>query len=315
MPTSTLDSTLNSINSITKKYFFPKLVDQVSTSMPLIMELKKRGRLETVDGGSDLRVPVRYTRNTSRGNYSGSETLNIAYVEKKFALIFDWKQKYVSVTITGLDKLKNAGSSKVIDHVKSEMEAAEQDMMDLFGTGIYSDGSTDPEDITGARAFLSTTATYAGISQSSNSWLQAKADTSTTTLTLSTLQTRYEAAAEPPDVPNYGTTTATLFSAYMNLLQPQQRFSNTEIANAGFSNVLYRGMPLVEDSYCPSSYLILWNLKHVKLVSHKDRNFPGDFTGFKEPVNQDVSVGQILWAGEMICEQPRKQGFFSALTA
>ena len=107
MPTNTLDSELDAISSITKKFFFPKLVDQVSTSNPLLMQLDKSGGMKTIDGGEDIRVPVRQARFSSRGWYAADETLAVAYNEKKFALIFDWKQYNVSIPIIGLDKLKN----------------------------------------------------------------------------------------------------------------------------------------------------------------------------------------------------------------
>lgn len=82
---NTLDTTLDAINSITKKYFFPKLADNVTTSMALLMFMEKNGGLTSVDGGPDLRHPLRYARNTSVMSYSGDEGLNTAYNEKKFA--------------------------------------------------------------------------------------------------------------------------------------------------------------------------------------------------------------------------------------
>src|SRR4051812_47852783 len=119
---------VTAINAITKQNFIPKLVDNVMLSNAMLYYLEKNKGLETVDGGQDIRVPVRYQRFSSRGWYAGSEAQSTAYNEKKTALVFDWKQFYVNITISGIDKLKNAGESKVIDHVRSEVEAAEQDL-------------------------------------------------------------------------------------------------------------------------------------------------------------------------------------------
>ena len=96
-----------------------------------------------------------------------------------------------------MDKLKNSGDNKVIDHVKSEMEAAEEDIKDNFGTGVYSDG-TDPKEISGVRTYLSTTNTYGGIDQTGESWLQAQIDSITTTLTLPKMQEMYESDSQVP---------------------------------------------------------------------------------------------------------------------
>ena len=311
MPTNTLDGTLTAIRSITRDYFLKDIVDSVYTSNSLLMKLK--GNMESIDGGDFIRVPVQYARFSARNWYQGDESLPINNNDKIFNLIFQWKQANISISISGLNRLKNSGSAKVIDHLKSEVDIAKRDMADLFGTGLYSAG-TDPKSISGARTYLSTSNTYGGVSQSTESWLQAKGDTTSTTLSLSLMQARYEAASEPPIRPNFCTTTETLFNAYMNLLTPVQRFSDSKMADAGFQNVLYRGMPVVEDSYVPSSYLIMHNLDYFNIYAHSQRPFPGEFIDWELPTNQDVMTSHFLFMGEAICKAPRYQGFFSALT-
>lgn len=208
----------------------------------------------------------------------------------------------------------NQGTNQVLDHVKTEMEAAEEDIRDAFATGIYSAG-TDAKEIDGARIFLSASNTYGGIAQSTNSWWQAKVDSTTTALSLAAMQSRYEAASEPPDRPNLITTTETLFNSFHALLTPIQRFADKSTADAGYQNLLFRGAPVLEDSYCPASHMVFWNLKHIKFVSHASRKFPGEQIPFQSPVNQDVLVSHIRWMGNLVCSQPRKQGVMTALTS
>ena len=232
MPTSTVDSTLDAISSVTRKYFFPILADNINTSNVALMKMRKVG----ISGGTDIRQPVRYKRGVQE-NYSGTEVLNTSYVEKKFAFILNWKQKNFPIVISGLDRLKNgAGPERVLDHVRTEMQAAEEDALDSFGTGIYSAG-TDSKEIDGARIFLSTSNTYGGISQSTNSWAQAQVDSTTTALSLSALQTQYEAAKEGNDAVDLITMAESQFNTFWALLQPQQRFSDGDTASAGFKNL------------------------------------------------------------------------------
>jgi hypothetical protein len=312
MPSNSLDSSLNAINSITRKYYFKELVDEVSTSMPLLLKLK--GKMETIDGGDDIRVPVSIARFASRGWYQGDEALPVASNDKVFNLIFPWAQYNVSIPISNLNKLKNAGSAKVIDHVKSEMDMAKRDVMDAFGTGLYSAG-TDAKSIYGARCFLSTSATYGGVSMATESWLQSKIDATTTVTSLAKIQERYEAASEPPIKPNFITCTETIFNSYMNLLTPIQRYTDSKLASAGFENVLFRGAPVVEDSYCPSAHMIMWNLDYFNIYSQSSRQFPGEFIDFVTPTNQDAAVAHILWMGAAICKAPRFHGALTALTS
>lgn len=307
--TNTKDAALSHISSITRKYFFPLLADQVNTSNVLLMKLKK----SNVSGGVDIRQPIRHARGVQE-NYSGTEILDTSFVDKKFAAIFDWKQKNVPVIISGLHRVQNNGAEKVIDEVRSEMEIAKEDMLDLFGTGIYSAG-TDSKDIDGNGIYLSTSNTYGGISQSANSFWQAKIDSSTGTLSLAKMQERYEAAKEGAQAPNLITTTETLFNSFWGLLQPQQRFSDGDTAKAGFKNLMFNGAVVAEDSYCSSGDMIFHNLKKLKLVSSSQRKFPGKFIDFVTPHNQDVDVAHIRWAGNLVCEEPRKQAAMTALTS
>jgi hypothetical protein len=306
---------VSAINAITKQLFIPKLVNNVMLANSLLYFMEKNKGMESIDGGQDIRVPVRYARFSSRGWYSGSETQSTAYNEKKTALVFDWKQYYTNITISGLDKLKNMGENKVIDHVRSEVEAAEEDIRDAFGTGIYSDGSTDPKSISGVRAYLSASNTYGGISQSSESWLQSNVDSTTTTLSLPKMQERYEAASQAPERPNLITCTVSIFNSYWSLLQPQQRFADGDTAAAGFKNLLFNGAVVMEDRYAPTSYMVFHNMKYIRLYSHKDRKFPGEYVDFRKFFDQDAEIATMQWAGALVCSSPRLQAAFSALTA
>lgn len=306
--------TIDSISAVTKRYFFPTIVDEITTSMALLMKMNEMGRMKNIDGGTQIYQPVSYARNTSVMNYSGDETLNVAYNEKRTALVFDWKQKSGAITITGLNDIQNAGAAKVIDHLEQETADCKRDLKNSFATGLYSAG-TDSKEITGARVFLSTTSSYGGLSQSTESWLQAKIDSTTTALSLGKMQERWEACKEDNDKPNLITTTETLYNSFWSLLQPQQRFTDSKTASAGFENLMFNSAPVLEDSYCPSNYMIFWNLKHLKLVSSTQRPFPGDLQPFVKPTNQDARTALILWAGELVCEEPRKFGAMTALTS
>lgn len=309
IPSNTKDATLNNaISAITLKYIIPNIGDNVTRSNVALMKITKN----TISGGDDIRQPLRFQRGVQE-NYSGAQMLNTSYVDKNTSAIWDWKQKNVPIVISGLDEIKNSGPSAIIDHVDNETKSAEQDMTDFFATGLYSAG-TDPLEIDGARIWLSTSNTYGGLSQSANSWWQAKIDATTTAISLAKMQERYEACKEGPDAPSLLTFEESQFNNYWGLLQPQQRFSDGDTANAGFKNLLFNGAVCAEDSYCPTGYVIYWNLKHIKLSSSKMRNFPGEFIPFERPTDQDVRVAHLRWAGNITIDEVRKHGAMTALT-
>ena len=312
MPSNTLDTTLSQISSVTRKYIFKDVSDAITLANPLLFKLKDNQ--ESVDGGDDIRVPLEVAFNNSFMWYQGGETLNVSNSDVLFSLVFPWAQANVAVSIPGLDKLKNMGSSRVVDIVKAKMENAKKSMNNAFGTGVYSAG-TDPKSILGARTYLSTSNTYGGLSQTTESYIQAKQDTTSTVLSLSAMQTLFEQASAPPIKPNFITTTATLFSSYHALLTPIQRYTDSKVAQGAFDNLLFRSAPVVRDDYCPASNLVMWNTDFLKFISHSSRKFPGEMVDFVQPYNQDVSVAHIRWQGQMICTNPRFQANFTALAS
>ena len=161
---------------------------------------------------------------------------------------------------------------------------------------------------------MSASNTYGGISQSSNSWAAAVVDSTTTALSLTALQSAYESCKVDNDKVDHIFFDEAQYSKYWSLLQPQQRFTDSATASAGFGNLLFQGAVCMADSYCPSNYIVGINMKHVSLKSSTKRKFPGEFIPFDAPINQDAKVAHIRWAGQLTCCQPRKQFVFTALT-
>lgn len=308
--TNTSDALADALTAISKRFFEKKMADNISTSNVLLMRCKK----ETIDGGTDIRVPLHYAFISGAQWYAGDQTLDTSYNEKKIPAIFSWKQLDIPVVITEADRLKNAGAAKVLDHLKTEVEIAEKTAKNKFGTGMYSNGTTDTQSIAGLRHIVSTSNTVGGISQSTYTWWAAQVDSSTTNISLGAMQTLYEQCSEDEDKPNLIVTYPGVFNRFWSLLQPQQRFQNGELAKAGFESLRFNSADVVVDSYCPSLYMFMINTKHLILKSHSERNFPGKMEPFQKPVNQDVRVAHNFWMGALVSDEIRKLGMFSALT-
>ena len=110
-----------------------------------------------------------------------------------------------------------------------------------------------------------------------------------------------------------------VFDAYEATLTDQKRFgaSSTTLADAGFQNLLYRGIPVVVDQalelYDSSTnandgnrQMFFLNEKYMGYKHHSKRNFTWD--GFEKPVDRDMRVGKILWMGALCFSSPRMLG-------
>jgi len=302
--------TYGEISAITEKYFHKKLVDNIFDSNTLLQRSRKKGWYETIPGGESIMVPVAYATTTAAGWYSGADTLSTTKNDQITALNFDWKFAYASITINRADELKNSGPQQIIDLVKSKVQLAEKTLADNIGTGLYNAGTTT-DAIIGLRLAVDSTGTYGGISRTDYSWLAAQEDSTTTTLSIKKLQNICGDATVGNAKPTVITTTQDIWDDYFSLLQPQQRFQDSETANGGFQSLLFAGSPMIVDSHCPASNLFALNEDYLSFKAHKDENFR--FEEFTKPVNQNVSSAKVYWAGALCCSNPRLQGKMTAL--
>lgn len=303
--------TYDQISAITERAFVKKLADNIFDSNPLAMRLKKKS-LELMDGGTSILQPLNYATVSSAGWFQGAETLNTTDNDVITSAEYSWKQHYANITISRIDELKNSGDKAILNFVKEKVKIAEKTLVDNLGTGLYSAG-TDAKSIVGLRVIVAANQTVGGISQSANSWWQAQVDSSTTTLTMAALQTQYNACSIDSDKPTVMPCTRAVYNLYYALLQPQQRFMDSDTAKAGFQNLLFNGTPVIADSHCPSSHIFLLNEDYLHLYVHKDENMR--FQPFIESSDQAVKIAKIFWAGAFGSSNNRLHGKLSAITA
>lgn len=303
--------TYDQISSITQKKFIPKLYDNVFNSNPLLQRHRKKS-YELVDGGTSIMVPLNYAAPTASGWYFGADTLNVNDNDQVTAAEYTWKQLYTNISILRSDELKNAGDEQMLSIVKAKVKIAEKNMEDLLGTGIFSN-ATNAKSIVGLQQIVGTANTIGGISQTSNSWWQAQVDSTTTTLSLSALQTQWNLATIGSWSPTVAVTTRSIFNSYYALLQPQQRFQDSTSAEGGFQSLMFNGLPVLPDSHAPTSNFFFLNEDYMHLFAHKEEDMR--FEPFAKPVNQNVKIAKIYWMGAYGTSNARLQAALTALTA
>lgn len=302
--------TYDQITAITKKKFIPKMVDNIFDSNPLLKRLRAKSPM--LDGGERIIVPLNYAQTSANGWFSGADTLDVSDNDTITAAEYLWKQAFANITITRLDELKNSGDSQVLNFVKNKVKISEKTLADTLGTGIYNDGSVGKE-IVGLRAIVDSASTVGGISQSDFSFWQAQEDTSTATMSISALQTQWSNASIDNDTPSVIMATRANFDRYYNLLQPQQRFVDSETAKGGFSSLMFNGKPMIADSHCPANHLFMLNESYLDLYIHRDENFR--FEPFVKPKDQNVKVAKVYFAGALASSNNRMHAKFDSLTA
>lgn len=302
--------TYDQITAITEKKFIPKLVDNIFNSNSLLKKLKEKEK--PLPGGDKVLVPLNYAKTSASGWYQGSETLDTADSQEITSAEFDWKQLYANISVTRRDELRNMGDAAIINFVKSKVEIAEKTIRDKLSDALYNTGA-DAKQIQGLRLALSTSNTYGGIDQSTYSWWQANVDSTTTTLTLSAMQSIFGDCGEGTEYPDMIVCDQDNFDRYHALLQPQQRFASEDEAKGGFKSLMFNGTPVVVDASVPSGHMFFLNMNYIDLYPHKDENFR--LEPFVKPINQNVKVAKVFWMGAMAISNVRRFGLLDSITA
>ena len=304
--------TIGQLSAITRIHHVPKLVDNIFDSNALLSRMKKGGSYQSWGGGTTIEVPLAYVANSAGGWFDGLDTLDTTDNDAFTAASYSWAHAYENITISDSDQIKNSGDAKVVDLIGAKTQWAEQSLKDILGTGLYNDGTTTNAIVGLDAAANSTTNTYGGINRSTNSWWNPQIDSTTTSLSLPKMTSMYGDCRIDNDMPTILVSTQDIWDSFHGLLQPQERFSDSDTASAGFKSLLFMGTPYIVDSHSPTDSLWFLNEKYMMLKYHPDKNF--SFEPFRRPVNQAGSFAKIFWSGQFCLNNARMQGVMNALT-
>lgn len=298
------------ITAVTQEYIEPKMYDNIFASNAGLSRAKSKGWYNKIGGGTKVLTPLLYATNSQGGWYSTS-TLAVTTNAKKTAAEYEWKRLQKPIVVDGLDELKNSGEAQIIDHVKTEVQIASKSAANDMGDALFNDGSTAAE-IQGIKLGCAATGTCGGLAKATYSWWQGQVDSSTTSLSLSKMQSLFGDCSQDADRPSVIFTHQDRYDDVYGLLQPQQRFGDADTMKAGFTSILWNGIPIIVDSHCDSTHLYMINENYVEFKVHKSRDFV--ITKFQAPTNEDAKYAHVFWAGVLAWKNCRMCGMFSALT-
>lgn len=304
------NSNWDQVSAITEKYFMPKMVDNIFKSTPLLSRMQDK--VEKGTGGTKIMVPLNYAQSSAGGWFNGADTLDNTDSDSITSAEFQWKQIHEPISISRRDELINSGQAAKVNFVKSKMKIAEKSIRDKVAVGLWNAGTTTNA-ILGLRSFLSTSASYGGISQSSYSWWQANIDSTTTTQTIGAVQALHSAASLNGDSVSVVLSGSTRYDSYYLALQPQQRFTDSKTASGGFTALMFNGVPWIVDSKAPSTHVVGLNEDALHFIVHKDEDFR--LEPFAKPINQNVQVAHIYAMLAFASDNNRLHFALTALTA
>lgn len=302
----------NIVATTLKKYFAPggKAVDNIFRRTAALQWLKESAKLDAQGGATSVH-PLMYATNSTFQFYSGYDALTPVHGEELItAAEYQWKQAAIFIPMSGMEEAKNSGDRAIVNLLKAKTENAERTAAEQFETAFLTlDGTTASGKAWGGLPLLvgdntSSITSVGGIESATYAYWRSPATPALTALTLPLMSNAYNSVLYGSDSCDFEITTQALWEKYEGLLQPNQRFLDPKMAEAGFQNLIHRGAKVVWSDIMPATTWYFLNSRHVKL-SVLDGNWM-KFRGFIEPYDRDAKYGLITNYGTFVTDERRK---------
>jgi hypothetical protein len=322
--------TLTELEATTKDYFLAdnrKAIDiyfNDSFYMDYSMN-KKKAILKRYPGGKKIKCHLNYDGQEG-GFYDKNSTLSSDDKESVNAAFFSTKHAYGNATIHRNDELENAGAYAEVELVATKLEGAQKTCRKKIAQQIYANNGDGAKEITGIKAmcFGAAATAYGEIAENdlasadgTKPW-KAVNTTAAAAISLSAIRTLKSSAKisdGPNGKPNVGLTTEALFNIVSSILQNQQRFTqDSETVKAGFTNLVFEGMIIAADDYCPTGYLYLLNTAYCGWAIHTQGFFARTQWADLLPTGTPAKSLKIFWDGNHICTNRKAHAGQSGLT-
>jgi hypothetical protein len=315
----------NVVTSISRRHIRPDLVDNVYKSNVVTFRLFSANK-KIVRGGYQIEQPLMYGRFTSGGFFHGAEVLDITPADTILNAAFDWKQAYVPVVVDGRTLIKVDQPEAIADFIRTYFAQAEMEMAEILATGIWSDGS-NPKAIDGIEMAVddgSIANVYGGLDRSTYGWWKSQVDSATTALSLGALNSLFNKCSEGGRHPTLIVSRTDQYERYwsLNIDRQQQDIGpaggDSQLAAAGFRNMLFNGVPWVVDSHVPdgqsstNSKIYMLNEDYMELVVSPRADM--EIEDFQTGIYQNAMVSKIYWAGNLLFSNCARQGVMTSVT-
>lgn len=309
-----------------------KLADNATKTTVLLDRLRRKGKVKPAAGGRTIVQELETALNPNGGWYAGYDALGTSPFEPFSAAEYDWKQAYVPIVWSGLEKLKNMGEFEVIDLVANRVKNGEKSLYDLVASASYSDGTgSGGKQLHGLGLFIvqaNTSGVVGGIDRGTNAFwrnITGSVTMSATTVNIASTNPSLFLAAlnslainttRGSDRPDLYVADGIGYKQYLESLQPIQRITNETLGGYGFTNLKYYGVGsnadfVLDNGYCTAKTVYALNTDYIYLRPHPDRNFV-PFGGDRIPVNQDATVRFLGFTGNMCASNLKLQGILSS---
>lgn len=289
------------------------LIDGVFEARPLAYFLKESQSVKT-DGGQKIITPINFSKNGTVGSYAGSDTLDVTPSPGPTSAEYDWKQHAGSIYIEGIEEARNAGKEKIMSLLDFRVKQLKESIIDDWNTQFWADGTGNGgKDFNGLGNLVFQNAAAVGnIDPTAQPGWETKLNPAAGALSEATMRTMYNDLSYGSNTPNVIITSQDQFEKFEALFETRTRYEDEAMANAGFQNITFKGVPVTFDRACPADTMAFLNTQYIEFIMHSETMMRA--TPFFRPGNQDIRTSNVLTYGELIVTSRRHQGALQGLT-
>jgi hypothetical protein len=304
LPT-TIDST---VLSTSLADYQKRLVDNVYNNVVIFKLCNEAGNKKTINGGTSIVETLIRDKQDAGGFYLGADVLNNTQVNTTTLLEYKWQNVYEPIVINRDEERQNSGDMhKIIDLVGTKIQLSERAIQDRMDNALSTPigAANNLIDL----ETLVNTGTLGSLAGATYTFWQSTVTASgafaTQGLTDMTTANYVVSSSATVDNPTHFLTTKTIFQKYEQTRLPLERISNGVMsANAGFTNLTFKGKPVIYGNYIASGLLFGLNMNYIYLAVDSETDFIT--TPFISPTNQTIKVAYILWRGNLLTNNRRR---------
>ena len=326
MPVNSRTESIDNLYTTTWQNMKTDVADQIYSATPFFFWMKNKGNMDPVPGGRFIAEPLRYAKSDNIRWVQKGSTMPLADKEFLTEAIWEWRYLADSIVRFGVDDQQNRGRNQIIDLALAKMQNSRDSLIDALETTLF-DAQTGNEmqglaDLIATDPTVSTT--VGGVNQNTYSWWQnQQIDFDTVYTAAPTFEASGQTAMARllnlcsnnlrQDTPDLILSGQFAYENYEIVSLGYQQIVNKELADAGFTHQVYKGIPMVwspaanATTYGEDELMYFINTRFLRLKYDPQMNF--DMTEWK-PIPDQIQdrAAQIIFAGNLVTNRRRVHG-------
>ncbi len=306
---------LTTLQAVTRDQILKKVEDNIFDRNAALYAIRDKSQVSILSSGRNIVVPVMVSENSTTDSMTFYDEIDTSPQKGIVDGTLPHAYYATSIVVSRQEEKENNGEEQVASLLASKVMQAEESGLARITTDLYLDGTgNSSKNMTGLLAMIptsSTAGTYMGIDGDTiTSWThQYKAGATASTVAL--LDQLFYAIADGSDRPDLVLTGPLGFTNY-ELYNRQSgigvAYTNTKMADAGFTSVAYKGIPMVLDQNHPEYTAATYPIYHMLSSKYLGFSFDQEMTPFREPVNQLAKVAHHVIDCQLVTSNRRRQG-------